>query len=96
MRETNISIRTTPLEKVNIQRRAKRCGLSMSEYVRKLATGYDPKPLPSLEYRAMMKTITELYVQFNAWGETMYADVLIGVLREMQAAITPGKRGGQS
>ena len=92
VRETHINVRTTHQEKAKIERNAKRCGLSLSEYLRKLANGYEPKPLPPLEYRELMNTVTDLYVNFNEWGETQYADMLVGVLLKMQAAITPEKR----
>ena len=42
-RETNINVRTTPQEKELFQRNAKLCCLSLSEYLRQLASGYEPK-----------------------------------------------------
>jgi len=95
-RATHINIRTTPEEKSRIESHAKKCGLSLSEYLRKLANGYEPKPLPPLDYRALMRRITDLYADFNEWGETGYANILVGVLQEMLAAISPQKSGGKS
>ena len=93
-RATHINIRTTPEEKSRFERNAKKCGLSLSEYLRKLANGYEPKPLPPLEYRALMNRITDLYIDFNEWGETRYADMIVGILQEMLTAISAEKRSG--
>jgi len=41
----SIYVRVTEKEKGRIQNKAKKCGLSVSEYLRKRALGYSPKPL---------------------------------------------------
>ena len=41
----SIYVRVTEKEKVQIENKAKKCGLSVSEYLRKRALGYTPKPL---------------------------------------------------
>lgn len=48
MSEKNKSIylRVTPQEKEKIQRLAKKCGLSLSEYLRQRGLGYAPKEQP--------------------------------------------------
>ena len=43
IRETHINVRTTPQEKERFQRNAKLCCLSLSEYLRQLANGHEPK-----------------------------------------------------
>ena len=90
-RETHINIRTTPQEKSKIERNAKRCGLSLSEYLRKLASGYEPKELPSFEYEELMRTIYDLYADFHETGDSQYADLLARVLLDLQAAISPAQ-----
>ena len=49
MSEKNKSIylRVTPQEKERIHRLAKKCGLSLSEYLRQRGLGYAPKEQPS-------------------------------------------------
>lgn len=42
----SIFVRVTLQEKIRIDRSAKSCGLSLSEYLRKRALGYEPKPIP--------------------------------------------------
>ena len=92
-RTYQINIRATEKERQRYIRNAKKCGLSLSEYLRKLANGYAPKPLPPIEYTELMQMISDLYVDFHSTGEEKYANLLIRVLQEMTASITPGKRG---
>ena len=41
----SIYVQVTEKEKARIQNKAKKCGLSVSEYLRERALGYSPKPL---------------------------------------------------
>ena len=44
-RKVQLKMRATEKEKVRIENKAKKCGLSVSEYLRKRALGYSPKAL---------------------------------------------------
>ena len=46
-RTASIYTRVTPQEKQKIARTAKRCGLSLSEYIRQRCLDYAPRELPS-------------------------------------------------
>ena len=46
-RTSVINLRVTPQEKERIERFAKKCRLSVSEYLRQLANGYAPRELPA-------------------------------------------------
>ena len=48
-RKLGINIRVTAGEKKRIERNAKKCKLSVSEYLRQTALGIEPKELPSEE-----------------------------------------------
>ena len=48
-RNLGINIRVTPAEKKKIERNAKRCKLTVSEYLRQLAMKVEPRELPSDE-----------------------------------------------
>jgi antitoxin component of RelBE/YafQ-DinJ toxin-antitoxin module len=85
----SIELRVSAEEKSRFAMSAKKCGLSLSEYLRMLANGYKPKPLPPIEYRELMNRITDLYLEFNERGEAKYADLLVEVLRDMTVAISP-------
>jgi len=48
-RNLGINIRVTPAEKKKIERNAKKCKLTVSEYLRQIAMNAEPKELPSEE-----------------------------------------------
>ena len=56
-RNLGINIRVTPAEKKKIGRNAKKCKLTVSEYLRQLAMNKEPKELPSDE---IMKSIMRI------------------------------------
>ena len=93
MNEKNVQVhfRTTEKERMRLNRKTKRCGLSQSEYLRQLVNGYEPKELPPLDYHDLKDRVTDLHLRYYEDGETKYADLLVEILREMTAAITPVK-----
>lgn len=92
-RETQICIRTTEQERTRFQRNAKKCGLSLSEYLRKLANGYEPKPLPPIEYTELIRFLTDIYNELRITGKEEYAKFIVGVVSQMMAAVMPEKVG---
>ncbi len=46
-RTSVINLRVTPQEKERIERFARKCRLTVSEYLRQLANGYAPRELPT-------------------------------------------------
>ncbi|MCL2409966.1 MAG: hypothetical protein FWC96_10230 [Oscillospiraceae bacterium] len=95
-RETHINIRTTPQEKARFQQSAKRCGLPLSEYLRKLANGYEPQAAPTAEYAELTRLLTDIYNDFRITGEDVYARLIADVLLELQASINPVRRYGDN
>lgn len=59
-RNVGINIRVTEREKERIVKNASKCNLYVSEYLRKLANGHEPKELPR---EKIFKELTEL----NTW-----------------------------
>lgn len=92
-RTVQINFRATEKERQRYIRNAQKCGLSLSGYIRKLANGHEPKALPPIEYGELMRMISDLYVDFHSTGEEKYAALLVRVLTDMTAAISPQKRG---
>ena len=45
-KDNRIAVRMTDKEKQTIQAKAKKCGLSASEYVKQRALGYEPRTVP--------------------------------------------------
>ena len=83
MKDIRIAVRVTAKEKEKIQSKARKCGLSTTEYVKQRALGYEPRGIPPdalflcLENKA---TSPELDVEIST------------VLKEITAAfLLPGK-----
>ena len=58
-RTQSIYTRTTPAEKQQIERKAKKCGLSVSEYVRQRCLGYAPREIPPDVYYELCRKLDE-------------------------------------
>ena len=74
----SIYVRVTEKEKARIQNNAKKCGLSVSEYLRKRALGYSPKAiLPENFYECTEK----LGVLHDALGTLSSTELQTEVLK---------------
>jgi len=93
-RETHINVRTTPEEKSRFERKARKCGLSLSAYLRMLAIGHEPKAVPPLEYRKIYDLLTDVYVDFRDDHNEVSANYLMSLIKEMQSALNPEKPNG--
>ena len=60
VRNGRLDIRLSASEKTAVQRKARACGLSVSEYIRKRALGYEPRAAPSDELLAFTSALIEL------------------------------------
>lgn len=59
-RNGRLDIRLSVSEKTAVQRKANACDLSVSEYVRKRALGYEPRAAPSDELLSFTSALIEL------------------------------------
>ena len=76
-----INIRITEKEKLRMETTAKKCGLSLSEYLRKRGLGYEPKPLcddAALALYCKLCEISNLPLQPDTEA------VLLAILNELQ------------
>lgn len=64
-RDKSIYVRVTQNEHNSIHRKADKCGLSLSEYLRKLALGYTPKATPPTAFYQFSSRINMLYSLCN-------------------------------
>jgi hypothetical protein len=64
-RNLGINIRVTPEEKKKIERNARKCRLSISEYLRQIAMKVVPKELPSKEIEESFLRINEVIGAVN-------------------------------
>lgn len=68
-RNLGINIRVAPQEKKKIERNAKKCKLTVSEYLRQLAMNNDPKELPHDDiFRSIMR-LQDLSTRFRNYSE---------------------------
>ena len=73
-RNLGINIRVTPHEKKKIERNAKKCKLTVSEYVRQLAMNKEPKELPSEEMMQSLMRLNDVISAFEKNSESATAD----------------------
>ena len=86
-RTVQIHFRATEKERARFQANARKCGLSLSEYLRKLASGYEPKAMPPLEYQKIYDLLLNVHADWRSSGDPRLADDLLDVVRGMMAAI---------
>ena len=76
-RKVQLKFRVTEKEKVRIQNKAKKCGLSFSEYLRKRALGYSPKALLPESFFEFTEKLGVLYEALGSINSTeLQAEVL--------------------
>lgn len=83
-REYGINIRVTAQEKERIERNSKRCRLSVSEYLRKLANGYAPKELPNERLYELCWQIELLSEDRMSLNDDKFKSCLCGFLSDTQ------------
>ena len=59
-KDMRIAVRVTAKEKDKIQSKARKCGLSTTEYVRQRALGYEPRAVPPDALFACIEKLGEL------------------------------------
>ena len=79
IRTVGINVRVTPDEKRKILRNSRQCGLNLSEYLRKLALGYQPRPLQPHEFDEFSYVLEKIYTDFHRSfdEETLHKFLLI-------------------
>jgi hypothetical protein len=73
-RNLGINIRVTPQEKKKIERNAKKCRLTVSEYLRQLAMTKEPKELPSAEMVESLIRLNDVITAFEKNSEAAKTD----------------------
>ena len=94
-RKVQLKMRTTEKEKVRIENKAKKCGLSVSEYLRKRALGYSPKALLPESFYEFTEKIGILYEALGTLNSTELQAEVLKLLDEIYAKLlTPGRKDG--
>lgn len=73
-RNLGINIRVTPQEKKKIERNAKKCRLTVSEYLRQLAMNKEPRELPSEELMQSLMRLNGVISAFEKNTESASTD----------------------
>lgn len=88
----SIYVRVTEKEKARIQNNAKKCGLSVSEYLRKGALGYSPKALlPETFYEFSVK-LGDLYEQIDKGYSSKLEEKILSLIDEIQLKLLTPER----
>lgn len=59
-KDVRIAVRVTAIKKEKIQAKARKCGLSVTEYVKQRALGYEPRTVPPDALFACLEKLGEL------------------------------------
>ena len=79
-----IHFRVDEKEKTQITSKAKKCGLPISEYIRKRALGYSPKALLPETFYIFSEKIGALYEQLKIQGADKLQEDVLKLLDEIQ------------
>lgn len=80
-----ISLRLTEEENEKLERSAKLCGLSQTEFVRQLCKGKTPNPQPPREFWELMNALYDVHKGFMACAE--YEPSALEICKEIECLI---------
>lgn len=80
----SVYVRVTEKEKTLITSKAKKCGLPISEYIRKRALGYSPKALLPETFYIFSEKLGALYEQLKIQGADKLREDVLKLLDEIQ------------
>ena len=86
-RKVQLKMRATEKEKVRIENKAKKCGLSVSEYLRKRALGYSPKSLLPESFYELTEKLGALYEALGRLNSTELQAEVLKLLDEIYAKL---------
>ena len=91
-RANSIYVRVTEKEKVRIENKAKKCGLSVSEYLRKRALGYSRKALLPESFYEFSGKLSNLYEQIDKGNSTELEEKILSLIDEIQLKLLTPER----
>ena len=92
-KKNSIYVRVTEKEKVRIENKAKKCGLSVSEYLRKRALGYSPKALLPESFYELTEKLGALYEALGRLNSTELQAEVLKLLDEIYAKLLVTDKG---
>ena len=91
-RINSIYVRVTEKEKQRIKNKADKCGLTISEYLRKRALGYSPKALLPESFYEFSSKLGDLYEQINKDYSTELEERFLSLIDEIQLKLLSTER----
>ena len=91
-RINSIYVRVTEKEKQRIKNKADKCGLTISEYLRKRALGYSPKALLPESFYEFSSKLGDLYEQINKDYSTELEERILSLIDEIQLKLLSTER----
>ncbi|MBQ4544921.1 MAG: hypothetical protein II996_05065 [Oscillospiraceae bacterium] len=92
-RKVQLKFRITEKEKVRIENKAKKCGLSVSEYLRKRALGYAPKALLHESFYEFTEKLGVLYEAIGTLNSAELKAEVVKLLDEIYAKLFVTDKG---
>ena len=91
-RANSIYVRVTEKEKIRIKNKADKCGLTISEYLRKRALGYSPKALLPESFYEFSGKLSNLYEQLDKSYSTELEERILSLIDEIQLKLLAPER----
>lgn len=91
-RVNSIYVRVTKKEKIRIKNKADKCGLTISEYLRKRALGYSPKALLPESFYEFSGKLSKLYEQIDKGYSTELEERILSLIDEIQLKLLTPER----
>ena len=67
-RTKRLDLRVSPQEKRKIESTAKKCGISVSEYIRQRALGFSPREMPPIEWYSIMNHLYRINEKLDKYS----------------------------
>ena len=93
-RANSIYVRVTEKEKIRIKNKADKCGLTVSEYLRKRALGYSPKALLPESFYEFSGKLGEIYEKLDSGYSADLQERILSLLDEIQLKLLSLERKG--
>lgn len=91
-RANSIYVRVTEKEKIRIKNKAEKCGLTISEYLRKRALGYSPKALLPESFYEFSSKLGEVYEKLDSSYSTELEEKILSLIDEIQLKLLTPER----
>ena len=86
-KKNSIYVRVTEKEKIRIENKAKKCGLSVSEYIRKRALNYAPKALLPESFYEFTEKLGALYEALGMLNSTELQKAVLDLIDDVYAKL---------